>query len=113
MKPLTTSQLSAWKHANKDFLLLNVLDRPAFEKRHIPGSQNVPVNSSGFETATEKLAGSKQKPVVVYCADSECNASSKAAAKLDAAGFDEVYEFDGGMKAWNDASQPVASGSLN
>lgn len=113
MRPITASQLSAWKHAEKDFLLLNVLDRQSFEQRHIPGSQNVPVASSGFEIAAEKLAGSKQKPVVVYCADAECNASGKAAAKLDAAGFEEVYEFDGGLRAWNDASQPVASGSLN
>jgi len=50
----------------------------------------------------------KDKPLVVICASG--NRSVMAATKLAKAGFDSVYNFSGGMGAWQSAGLPVKSG---
>mgnify|MGYP003626742147 CR=1 FL=1 len=38
--------------------------------------------------------------VVVYCANFDCPASTDAARKLDEAGFNNVYDYEGGTQDW-------------
>lgn len=83
-----------------DFVLINVLDRDAFNKRHIRTSVNVPVGDDDFEQIVERIVGDKQRKVVVYCANSECDASPRAARKLDDAGFTSVFDYAGGSEDW-------------
>lgn len=85
---------------HEDFVLINVLSRDAFNKRHIRTSVNIPVSSDDFEDRVESIAGSKDRKIVVYCANFDCDASPKAASKLEAAGFDEVYDYEGGTEDW-------------
>ena len=52
----------------------------------------------------EKLVGGKKdKPIVVYCASTTCDASPKAARRLNEAGFSKVYDYEGGVKAWKES----------
>jgi rhodanese-related sulfurtransferase len=105
--------LKQWQAANRPFLLVNVLDREAFEKEHIPGSKNVPLDHEDFVGEVGRLAGTKDRTIAVYCASTQCDASSKAAERLDAAGFKHVYDFEAGMQAWNKegaSKQPSRSG---
>lgn len=50
----------------------------------------------------------KDKPLVVICASG--NRSAVAATKLARTGFDEVYNFSGGMGSWQSAGLPTESG---
>jgi len=50
----------------------------------------------------------KDKPLVVICASG--NRSAMAATKLANAGFEPVYNFAGGMGAWQSAGLPVKQG---
>jgi rhodanese-related sulfurtransferase len=100
VKILRARDLERLQHDRKDLLLLNVLDRDAYDKEHIPGSEHVSNEAPDFALRVEELAGSKARPVVVYCADMQCPASPSAAKKLAAAGFTEVYDFEGGVAEW-------------
>jgi rhodanese-related sulfurtransferase len=113
MDTIDVNQLKQWQAANRPFLLVNVLGKEAFDRDSIPGSKHVPVEQDDFAQQVGRLAGTKDRTIVVYCASKECDASPKAARKLEQAGFSNVYDFEGGMKEWNEAqaSQPAGSSS--
>ena len=79
-----------------------------YRKAHIPGSKNLPVGTEDFEKEVEEMAGGKDKEVVVYCADQECDASPKAARKLEEAGFQNVSDYEGGTDDWKQAGLELA-----
>lgn len=53
------------------------------------------------------LAGSKDKPVVVFCLSSQCWLSYNAALRLAGAGFTRVLWYRGGIEAWRAAGLAV------
>lgn len=109
MKTLDTEQMENLKQSAGQFALINVLDRDAFEEAHIPGSINIPVSQTGFVDDVADEVASKDQRIVVYCADEDCPASGTAARKLESAGYTNVYDYEGGMDAWREAGNEVAS----
>lgn len=85
---------------HEDFVLINVLSPEAFNESHIRTSINIPLKRDDFTEMVALVAGRKDRKVVVYCASSECDASPKAAKKLEDAGFTRVYDYEGGTKDW-------------
>ena len=100
MKTISTDQLKAMQADRRGVLLINTLDQSQFEFSRILDALNVPESGDEFVERIEQIAGSKKRAIVVYCASSECHSSTRAAEKLDAAGFQEVYDYVGGAKAW-------------
>ena len=109
MKTITTEDLKALQEQNGDLTLVNTLGAEAFEKTKIPGAINFPLESDDFAARVEQAAGSKNKPVVVYCASQQCNSSEKAARKLESAGFTAVSRYTGGAAAWQQEAAAVPS----
>ncbi|MEZ5364252.1 MAG: rhodanese-like domain-containing protein [Bryobacterales bacterium] len=107
MKTIDTSQLKEMRQRNAGLAIVNVLSKEQFEKEHIPDSANIPLTTTDFEQQIRQLAGGKDEPVVVYCASADCDASPKAAKRLDAAGFTAVYDYEAGMRGWKQAKLPV------
>lgn len=91
-------QMNETEH--EDFVLINVLPRDAFNREHIRTSISVPVEEPSFLEQVEAVTGGKDRKIVVYCANFECDASPKAAKKLEDAGFTEVYDYEGGTEDW-------------
>lgn len=110
MKQLTTQELKNMQQKGDGLALINVLDADQFDREHIPDSTNIPVGDKDFVQRVEEQVGDKSETVVVYCASTECDASPKAARKLEEAGFTDVYDYEGGMKAWKEAGNSVAAG---
>lgn len=101
MQSLTRDELKKMNEVEQDdFVLINVLPPEKFLNKHIRTSINVPVDESGFTDTVQKVAGDKTRKVVVYCASFDCDASSQAAEQLENAGFDQVYDYEGGTKDW-------------
>jgi len=100
MKTITTDALKALLDQNQDLTLVNTLGAESFETTKIPGAVNVPLGDSEFASHVERIAGGRDQPVVVYCANQQCDASEKAAEKLEAAGFKDVSRYTGGAAAW-------------
>ncbi len=111
MQAITTDQLKRMFDRREDFVLVNVLDEEQFNREHIPGSKNVPVGDEDFTRKMEQVTGGRDRTVVVYCASSECDASPKAAKKLERVGFTNVYDYEAGMRGWHEAHEEVATGA--
>ena len=106
MKTIFTDELKSLKDHNEALTLVNTLAAEAFEKTKIPGAINIPLQSDDFAARVEQEAGGKDKPIVVYCANDQCNSSEKAAEKLESSGFTDVRRYTGGAAAWkNEAGQ--------
>jgi len=88
--------------------LINVLSAEAFGKAHISGSINIPQEQDDFAQRVEDVIGDKGAPIVVYCASYSCDASKKAAVKLEKTGFTNVMCYEGGMKEWQEKSPRAA-----
>jgi rhodanese-related sulfurtransferase len=85
------------------YALVNVLDPEQFRDQHIPHSINIPSDRlDEFERRFEK-----DKKIVVYCASAECPASEEVANALVERGFEQVYDFEGGLDDWRAGRNPV------
>lgn len=104
---INTTELRRLRSMKTEMLLVDVLPKDKFDKDHIEGAQNVPLESPDFLSKVEQAAGRKDKKIVVYCADASCDASTRAATKLAAAGYGDVTAYKGGIAAWRqDAAEP-------
>ncbi|MFC1591944.1 rhodanese-like domain-containing protein, partial [Thermodesulfobacteriota bacterium] len=77
------------------YTLLDVRQEAEYAREHIPGATLVPLSelADSFERLDEEM------PVIVYCA---MGGRSRVAAQLLAGrGFSQVYNLQGGIKAWN------------
>ena len=78
--------------------LLEVLPEEDYRKEHLPGALNIPLAELTAERAQADL--DPDRPILVYCYDTECDLSSRGAALLEEYGFEEVYDFTGSKTAW-------------
>ncbi len=109
MKTISAEQLKASIDRNEDLLLINTLDEEHFDKTRIPGAVNIPQSDEGFVQAVEEQAGSKDRKIVVYCANEACDSSPTAAKKLEDAGFTNVFDFEAGAQGWKEAGQALGT----
>jgi rhodanese-related sulfurtransferase len=101
MQTLSKHELNDMNLENKDdFVLINVLPEDAFREKHIRTSINIPIEGDDFTDTVRKVAGGKDRKIVVYCASFDCDASEKAAKRLEQAGFGQVYDYEGGTRDW-------------
>ncbi len=82
--------------------VVNVLDPEWYKLGFIKGSQKIPLGE--LEKRLREL--DKSKEVVTYCANTQCTASSEAAKRLAARGFN-VRAYEGGIKEWTEAGLPT------
>jgi thioredoxin 1 len=76
--------------------LIDVRSPEEYADGGIKGSVNINYNGADFEERIAKL--NKEKPVLVYCLSG--GRSGSAAQKLNALGFKEVYNLQGGLVQW-------------
>lgn len=106
MRTIDTRELEELRRSG-DPLVVNVLDPEQHRKVHIPDTENVPVGEESFVERVERRAGDRERTVVVYCAGPDCDASPRAARKLDAAGFADVRDYEGGIEEWRAAGNEL------
>jgi rhodanese-related sulfurtransferase len=87
-------------------VLVEVLAPKYFRKHHLPGAINVPLDDH-FDEQIQKAVPDKQSTVVVYCADAECQASFKAAQRMDELGYQHVLDYEAGKSNWQESGLPV------
>ncbi len=80
----------------EDVQLVDVRSPKEYEEDHIVNSQNIDFSSPTFEDDIKKL--DKTKPVILYCKSGK--RSAKCAEKLKSAGFEKIYELEGGISKW-------------
>lgn len=76
--------------------LIDVRTRKEFASNHIKNAKNIVYQGDDWATQISKL--DKDKPVYVYC--QKGGRSAKCAALLEEAGFEKIYDLEGGISQW-------------
>jgi rhodanese-related sulfurtransferase len=109
----------------RTYIIMNALSKEAYDEGHIPNSilchhesleglsnkqkktgilkKLINQNLSAYPPVKKfnrDVGDIKQVPIVVYCANSKCNASDKLKEHLYSCGFFNVIEYPGGMEEW-------------
>ncbi len=84
--------------------LVEVLPAAEYEEEHLPGALSLPLSELPSQ-ARQRL--DPERPVLVYCYDSECDLSPRAAAHLRRLGFTRVFDLVGGKVSWLAAALPT------
>lgn len=82
-------------------VLIDVREPDEYVREHIPQARLVPL--SGF--SDEDFPNEHDKIAIVHCRSG--SRTQAAAATILQAGFAEVYQLKGGLKAWRKAGYPV------
>ena len=90
----------------RGILFIDARDVPDYDEGHISKSINIPFDD--FDNHKQKLENiSKEQPLVIYCAGTECDLSHLLANLLFEKGYNQVYVFFGGWVEWFDANYPI------
>ena len=100
-----TRQLIEQREA-ENLAVVEVLSAEQYAEFHLPGALNVPLGDD-FATAIQQAVPDKQQPVLLYCYDSDCEASGKAADQMEVLGYQKVYDYEAGKVDWEAAGLPV------
>jgi glyoxylase-like metal-dependent hydrolase (beta-lactamase superfamily II)/rhodanese-related sulfurtransferase len=84
-------------------VLLDVREREAFDRGHLPGALHVPRGQ--LELRADDLLPDPTRRIVVYCELGKV--STLAAATLKDMGFGRAVALDGGFRAWKESGFPV------
>ena len=109
---MSSTELYQRIEETSDFVLVDVLSSEDYNREHIPGAINIPLDGLQ-EYARENL--SKNQRIIVYGPDHDSELSARAAVVLEEMGYRKVSDFDGGIHAWKRAgyltSAEIAAGA--
>ena len=109
VKTISREKLKGKLDRGEDVVLVETLGSVYYEDAHLPGAINIP------HTEVDELAPSllpdKAAQVVVYCSNRACQNSPKAARRLEALGYGNVYDYEEGKQGWIEAGLPTRSGT--
>ena len=93
-----------------EIVVIDVLPRASFEKQRLPDAVHVSFYEEGFVEGVLEQVEDRESRIAVYCLTKSCNASTRAARALTEAGFTNVLDFEGGLRAWEAAGREVVRG---
>ena len=103
-KAITLEQ--AYTLFKKGITFVDSRDEADYILGHISNSINIPFDD--FDNHKQKLEKlPKEKPLVIYCAGTDCDLSHLLANLLFEQGYKQVYVFFGGWNEWLNASYPI------
>jgi rhodanese-related sulfurtransferase len=95
--------LKATRLYNDDALILDVREDKEFASGHIPKAKHIPLCQ--LSSRLKELDKHKGKPILVTCRSG--HRSARACGMLKKAGFETVFNQEGGIIAWERANLPV------
>lgn len=105
LKFISAEQLLEMMENGDKFKLVEVLSKESYEKGHISGAINMPVDK--IESLAPKML-KKSDIIVVYCASYQCHASTNAARMLIKMGYKRVMDYKAGKQGWIDSGFELA-----
>ena len=100
---LTVEEFDAKRKA-KDAVVIDVRTPEEFKAGHVPGAVNIDIGDKDFDKKVAAL--DKDKTYLVHCARG--GRSAKAVERIQSTTkLDKLFDFSGGMIAWEKAGKPV------
>ena len=90
------------KRKEKGVVVVDVRTPEEFKAGHVPGAVNINIADADFDKKVAAL--DKDKTYVVHCARGGRSAKATERMKTE---LDKLYDFSGGMMAWEKAGKPV------
>lgn len=103
IKLLGPGAFQAYLESHPDAQLVDVRTPRECNNGIIEGAMMINIASPDYATKIQEL--DRDKPILVYCAVG--GRSGRAARQLQAWGFKEVYDLQGGISAWNSKSMKL------
>jgi glyoxylase-like metal-dependent hydrolase (beta-lactamase superfamily II)/rhodanese-related sulfurtransferase len=100
---MSLTELKLHVEAEDDLIVLDVREREAYERGHIPRARLLPRGQ--LELRVNDDLPDPTRRILAYCEFGRI--STLAAATLRDIGFQRAVALDGGMKAWREAGYPV------
>ena len=97
---LSVHELKQWQEQKKEFILLDVRNQDEVDYVKLDNSQHIPMNLIPIRHNEID----DDKPLVIYCHHGV--RSYNVAHFLIQAGFDDVYNLQGGIEAWAQEIEP-------
>jgi rhodanese-related sulfurtransferase len=91
--------LALWIDAG-DLSLIDARYKEDYDKGHIAGAINIPVDLSAGEMLKRVASVDKNARVVIYCQSSSCPFSSIVARTLHGDGYTNLFVYKGGWNDW-------------
>ena len=102
-KDISVDQATELMKDKENLLVLDVRTPGEVAEGKIEGATVIDFQGATFSSVIDQL--DKEQPVLVYCAVG--GRSGNTMALMKSKGFKEVYNLDGGIKAWNAAGKPL------
>jgi rhodanese-related sulfurtransferase len=107
MQSITRTQAERKLQEDSRVVLVEALPESSFREFHLPGAVNLPADADDFAGQAEEKIPDKTTPVIVYCQNTACDASPKAARRLEALGYGEIYDYEAGKDDWKQAGNEI------
>ncbi|MBT5872403.1 MAG: hypothetical protein HOH43_03200 [Candidatus Latescibacteria bacterium] len=107
-KMVSASDLMSWLDAGKPMVVLDILFKDRYERKHIEGAIQACVFEVGFMNQVKEAIGDLATTVVVYGSSDGSMDARTASEKLFRAGYSDVRVLEGGFAEWQAAGLPVA-----
>ena len=88
--------------------VIDVRERRAYEKGHIPGAISVPLDE--LRTRAAEFAAARNQEYIIYCGNGS-TLGPKGTQVLTEAGHTSARNLPSGLSGWKAAGQPVATGA--
>ena len=108
VKEITSEELRAKMDRGEQVVLVEALPPRYYEDAHLPGAINIP--HTEVDELAPGLLPDKSAEIVVYCSNRACQNSPQAARRLEALGYENVYDYEEGKQDWISAGLPTESG---
>ncbi len=101
---ITREELKAKLDRRDDFVLVDALSAEHYESSHLPGAINLPYE---FVDEAERVLPDKDAEIIVYCMNTEYEASTEEARELTQMGYRNVRHYAESKQGWIKAGLPV------
>ena len=107
MRHITREELKSALDNGTKVTLVEALPERYWRDGHLPGA--VQIDYTEVADKAGAMLPDKGASIVVYCASTGCQNSTKAARTLESLGYSDVYEYVEGKQHWVEAGLPLVS----
>ena len=108
VRTISREELKKKLDRGEGVVVVETLGPAHYEDAHLPGAINIP--HTEVDELAPALLPDKTASIVVYCSNRACQNSPRAARRLEALGYGNVYDYEEGKQDWIGAGLPTESG---
>ena len=110
VRTVTPQDVFSLRREGNPFQFIDVRTPREFDAVHAEGARGVPLDQLDAKAMATRAGIPPDEPLYIICQSG--GRAAKACEQLEAAGFTEVFNVEGGTAAWQSAGLPVVRGAV-